>query len=210
MNDLIFIIVPIYKVENYLDNCLKSIQHQIYTNFEVLLINDGSPDNSETICLEYVNKDSRFKYFFKENGGVSSARNLGLDNAKGKFVVFIDSDDTVEKNYLKDFFQEKLKRDTLIVHDINRISCDKTKIKNFLSYNDLKIDLKDPIPLLSNLSSLDGHPINKLFFLELINENNIRFNTNITLREDRVFFYNYLKQVRYIHYLNISNYNYFL
>ena len=70
MNDLISIIIPIYKVEAYLRDCLNSVQKQTYTNFEVLLINDGSPDNSDQICLEFEQKDTRFNYFYKENGGV--------------------------------------------------------------------------------------------------------------------------------------------
>ena len=83
MNELISIIVPIYNVENYLRQCLDSIQNQTYQNFECLLINDGSPDNSADICREYLEKDSRFKYFEKENGGVSSARNLGIECSGG-------------------------------------------------------------------------------------------------------------------------------
>ena len=82
-NELISIIVPIYNVENYLRQCLDSILNQTYQNFECLLINDGSPDNSADICREYVEKDSRFKYSEKENGGVSSARNLGIERSGG-------------------------------------------------------------------------------------------------------------------------------
>ena len=82
-NDLISIIVPIYNIENYLRYCLDSIVSQTYQNFECLLINDGSPDNSADICREYVGKDARFKYFEKENGGASSARNLGTDCSGG-------------------------------------------------------------------------------------------------------------------------------
>ena len=82
-NELISVIVPIYNVENYLRMCLDSIQNQTYTNFECLLINDGSPDSSAEICREYVDKDSRFRYFEKENGGVSSARNLGIERSGG-------------------------------------------------------------------------------------------------------------------------------
>ena len=98
---LISIIVPIYDVENYLRQCLDSIVSQTYQNFECLLINDGSPDNSEDICREYVDKDSRFKYFDKENGGVSSARNLGIERSGGAYITFIDSDDWVDSDYLE-------------------------------------------------------------------------------------------------------------
>lgn len=83
MNELISIIVPIYNVENYLRQCLDSIMSQTYQNFECLLINDASPDKSADICREYVAKDTRFRYFEKENGGVSSARNLGIERSGG-------------------------------------------------------------------------------------------------------------------------------
>ena len=98
---LISIIVPIYKVEKYLRQCLDSIQNQTYQNFECLLINDGSPDNSADICREYVSKDARFRYFEKENGGVSSARNLGIKCSGGAYITFIDADDWVDSDYLE-------------------------------------------------------------------------------------------------------------
>ena len=100
-NELISIVVPIYNVDNYLRQCLDSIQNQTYQNFECLLINDGSPDNSADICREYVSKDARFRYFEKENGGVASARNLGIKYSKGKYITFIDSDDWVDLDYLE-------------------------------------------------------------------------------------------------------------
>lgn len=86
-NELISIIVPIYNVEKYLRECLDSILGQTYEHFECLLINDGSPDNSAEICGEYVSKDSRFKYFEKENGGVASARNLGIERSGGRALL---------------------------------------------------------------------------------------------------------------------------
>ena len=99
-NELISIIVPIYNVENYLRMCLDSIQNQTYQNFECLLINDGSPDNSADICREYVTKDARFRYFEKENGGLSSARNLGIERSGGTYITFVDSDDWLEHDAL--------------------------------------------------------------------------------------------------------------
>ena len=100
-HELISIIVPIYNVENYLRQCLDSIVSQTYQNFECLLINDGSSDNSADICREYIEKDSRFRYFEKENVGVSSARNLGIERSKGQYITFIDSDDWVDSEYLE-------------------------------------------------------------------------------------------------------------
>lgn len=103
-NELISIIVPIYNVENYLRMCLDSIQNQTYQNFECLLINDGSPDNSAEICREYVAKDARFRYFEKENGGLSSARNLGIERSGGAYITFVDSDDWLENDALDQLY----------------------------------------------------------------------------------------------------------
>ena len=97
----ISVIVPVYKAEQYIRRCVDSILAQTFTDFELLLIDDGSPDNSGAICDEYAAKDSRIKVFHKENGGVSSARNLGLDNATGEWITFVDSDDWIETDYLQ-------------------------------------------------------------------------------------------------------------
>ncbi len=113
--ELVSIIVPIYNVENYLRMCLDSIEHQTYSNIEVLLINDGSLDSSGEICQEYVARDSRFRYFEKENGGLSDARNYGIDRSKGEFLTFIDSDDWIEPTYVEDMYQAALNNNSEIV-----------------------------------------------------------------------------------------------
>lgn len=99
--ELISIIVPIFNTEKHLHQCLDSILSQSYGNFECLLINDGSTDASASICREYIAKDARFRYFEKENGGVSSARNLGIERSGGAYITFIDSDDWIEFDYLE-------------------------------------------------------------------------------------------------------------
>ena len=119
--ELISIIVPIYKVEKYLCECIDSVLAQTYENFELILVDDGSPDNCGKICDEYAKKDSRIKVFHKENGGVSSARNVGLDNAKGEYITFIDSDDFVDKQYLERLYVD-LKENGADV-SICKISC---------------------------------------------------------------------------------------
>ena len=96
---MISIIVPIYKAEQYIHRCIDSILSQSYTDFELLLIDDGSPDGCGAICDEYVAKDSRVRVFHKENGGVSSARNLGLEKAVGKWISFIDADDYISQDF---------------------------------------------------------------------------------------------------------------
>ena len=91
--DIISIIVPVYNTEEYLDKCILSIMAQTYADFELLLIDDGSTDSSGSICDKYAAQDSRVRVFHKENGGVSRARNLGIDNSKGDYLLFLDSDD---------------------------------------------------------------------------------------------------------------------
>lgn len=106
-NTKISVIVPIYNAEKYLHRCIESILSQAYTDLEVLLIDDGSKDASGNICDVYAIKDNRIRVFHKENGGVSSARNLGLDKAAGQYITFIDADDYFEpKTIVKDLFKE--------------------------------------------------------------------------------------------------------
>ena len=93
MNDLISIIVPVYKVEEYLSACVESVLAQTYQNFELVLVDDGSPDNCPQMCDEFAARDSRIRVIHKENGGLSSARNVGIDAAKGEYLAFLDSDD---------------------------------------------------------------------------------------------------------------------
>ena len=100
------IIVPVYKVEKVLPRCIDSILAQTITDFELILVDDGSPDNSGKICDEYASIDSRIIVIHQPNGGVSKARNTGLDIAKGEYIVFVDSDDTVTSDYLAVFDEE--------------------------------------------------------------------------------------------------------
>ena len=101
MKEKISIIVPIYNVELYLERCVESIINQTYKNLEIILVDDGSPDNCFAICDKYEKLDSRVKVIHKENGGLSDARNAGLDIAEGEFIVFVDSDDWLEQNALE-------------------------------------------------------------------------------------------------------------
>lgn len=105
-NPKISIIVPVYNAERYLHRCIESILAQTFKDFELLLIDDGSKDNSGYICNEYAGKDERVKVWHKENGGVSSARNVGLDNVKGEWVTFVDSDDYISSNYFDNLLAE--------------------------------------------------------------------------------------------------------
>ena len=95
---LVSIIIPVYNVEKYLRQCLDSVLAQTYTNLEVILVDDGSTDLSNAICREYCEEDSRFRLYRKENGGASSARNVGLDKSTGEYLYFLDSDDEISRD----------------------------------------------------------------------------------------------------------------
>ncbi len=109
----ISVIVPVYKVEKYLYQCVESIICQTYKNLEIILVDDGSPDNCPEMCDEWASKDSRIKVIHKQNGGLSDARNAGIDVATGRYLFFIDSDDIIEKNCIKDLY------DLLVRYDVD-------------------------------------------------------------------------------------------
>ena len=98
---LISVIVPVYNVEEYLEECLNSIQHQTYTDIEVILVNDGSTDASKEICERYCQQDPRFHLINQANKGLSGARNRGMTESKGEFITFVDSDDVIKDDMLE-------------------------------------------------------------------------------------------------------------
>lgn len=114
MEELISIIIPIYRVEKYLKECIDSVINQTYKNLEVILVNDGSPDNCGNMCDEYARKDKRVKVIHKKNGGLSDARNHGIDMATGKYITFIDSDDYVDLKYIEKLYDSIKKNNTKI------------------------------------------------------------------------------------------------
>ena len=117
MDSLISVIVPIYNVEKYLQKCVDSIINQTYKNLEIILVDDGSPDNCPKMCDDYAEKDSRIKVVHKENGGLSDARNVGMEVATGEYVSFIDSDDYISL----DFYETLL--ETIVDNDSDVVEC---------------------------------------------------------------------------------------
>ena len=142
-NPKISVIVPVYNAEKYLQRCIDSILNQTFPNFELLLIDDGSKDQSGEICDEYAKKDSRVKVFHKENGGVSSARNVGIDNAVGEYICFCDSDDWVEKTWLLSFFERMCDNDMLITSFNIYENEKKVEFKSFVSLSDKRLIIKE-------------------------------------------------------------------
>jgi glycosyltransferase involved in cell wall biosynthesis len=132
----ISIIVPVYKVERFLSKCIDSIIAQTFTDFELILVNDGSPDNSGAICDEYSRRDNRIKVIHKENGGLSSARNAGLKVARGNYIGFVDSDDYIHKKMYELLYS------AAAIHSSDIILCDFLKVKIDYLENQKNIDLE--------------------------------------------------------------------
>ena len=128
---LVSIIIPIYNVENYLEQCIISVVHQTYKNLEIILVNDGSPDNSLGICEQWKRADSRIKLINKDNGGLSDARNCGLRVSSGELVLFVDSDDWISINMVENMVNEMIQNDVdLVVCDFIRVFPDGFMEKN--------------------------------------------------------------------------------
>lgn len=119
--ELISVIIPVYNTENYLSPCLESIIRQTYKNLEIIVVDDGSTDKSGVIADEFSLNDTRIKVIHKPNGGVSSARNTGIDIANGKWIGFVDSDDTIEENYFETLINNALKNNADISFGISNI-----------------------------------------------------------------------------------------
>ena len=144
-NHLISVIIPIYNVELYLKDCINSIICQTYTNLEIILVNDGSPDNCGAICDEYALKDARVKVIHKENGGLSDARNAGLDICTGDYISFVDSDDVVHPQFIQVMYNNLIETDSdLSICFLKRFT-KKEEIKNDFINPGLKIFTKNQI-----------------------------------------------------------------
>ena len=210
---LISIIVPIYNVEKYLRQCLDSIIAQTYQNFECLLINDGSPDNSADICREYVSKDSRFRYFEKENGGASSARNLGIECSKGQYITFIDSDDWVDSDYLEVLYRALIEEQAdIAISTYKQFNMDDNcyYVHSYQRGYDRKVftnaELVDSLPLLYRYDSTYNFVSCKLVSREILKY--IRFNLSTSYGEDMEFWYKLYLTSRKIVYENKDTYIY--
>lgn len=199
----ISIIIPIYNAEKYLGRCVDSILSQTFTDFEVLLIDDGSPDSSPAICDEYAKRDPRVRVFHKPNGGVSSARNLGLDNAKGEWITFIDADDYITKDLLYDYILDSDSSDLVIQGFSHNKDFDVSLPNQILDGEDL-IDKFIDID-----SEIKGFVWNKLYRRDIIKNNNIKFDENISMIEDLLFNIIFVKHCKSVRILNKINYVYF-
>lgn len=192
------VIIPVYNAEKYLNRCIDSVLAQTFSDFELLLIDDGSKDRSGEICEEYAATNSRVCVFHKDNGGVSSARNVGIDNAKGMWLIFLDSDDWIDNSYLKKIY-ECANRDNFDIVSTDYYLEITTQANCLKKEN--PTDNKDSIirNLLTNHAG--GYLWNKLIKADLFNIYRIRFPEGIGMWEDLVVslkLYLVAKQVRHI------------
>ena len=183
--DLISVIVPIYKVEKYLSRCVDSIINQIYKNLEIILVDDGSPDNCGMICDEYAKKDNRIKVFHTKNEGVSSARNLGIKNSTGYWICFVDSDDWIERDFclkLINSIQENCA--DIVLCGYNRVT-GKNKEKINSNGKSQIINGREYLIKCLNPQTNYGFCHMKLIKKKAIDE--IRFNKKLKVGEDALF-----------------------
>ena len=215
-DSLISIVIPIYNAEKYLEECLNSIKNQTYKNIEVIMVNDGSKDDSETICKRFSEDDARFRYFTKVNGGVSSARNLGLDNVKGDYITFIDADDWIAEKHLEllinsikktnsdigvSSYKEFNNKDTYYIRVYTK------QEKNLLNFEKMNRDeFLTLFPKLMSTNVCFNNAVSKLFRKDLVK--NLRFDTSIKYGEDLDFYFRLYMNVDSISYVDELTYVY--
>lgn len=188
---MVSVIVPIYNSEKYLKRCVDSILSQTFSDFELLLVDDGSTDGSGSICDEYSVKDSRVRVFHKENGGVSSARNLGLDNARGEWITFVDSDDYLEESFLAEL---SVFEDVDFVISGGRFI---NKGRNYAPQSISKMKVEDDLPFMDEqlMQIYLRTPWAKLYKHSIILQNNLRFDSCLYIGEDTEFNLRYMQSV---------------
>ncbi len=204
------IIVPFYNAENFLDKCISSVLKQTYNNYELILVNDGSTDGSQKIYEKYCNiPDTKIRYIYQDNAGVSAARNNGINLAKGEFITFVDADDYLDENYLDIMVntQNSYNADlTVCAHEnysndgrkqvcrpflSNTFCCGKEILEKIIP----KIFYNDDLQLLTN-------PCCRLYKTEIIKNNGIFFNQSIAYNEDKLFNYIYSQYVTSFAFIN--------
>ena len=202
------IIVPVYKVEKYISRCIESILNQSYTDWELILIDDGSPDKSGEICDQYAAKDNRIRVFHKINSGVGETRNLGIKKAEGEWLLFIDSDDFVNSQYVSSFFNHAVDNSILVIQGLNNISEIGTVISRIeFDPGDYEGDIMFATINKYNLFNFGG-PYCKLYNKSNLISNRIQFPVQYSYGEDSVFFFKYLKTINTIRLSEQCGYNY--
>ena len=181
-NSKISIIIPCYNQGKYLNDSLQSVYNQSYTNFECIIVNDGSTDTTEDIANQWVNKDSRFQYYYKPNGGLSSARNFGLEKVQGDFILFLDSDDCIDKDKIsKSIELFSASQLDIVISDFRRFTTNVTRLKPaFCNLSEQEFSFES---ILLNWDTKFTFPPHCCLFSSRLFKN-LRFNEVLKAKED--------------------------
>lgn len=207
---LVTLIIPAYNTEKYISKCLESILKQSYQELEIIILDDGSLDKTNEICQKYVAMDNRIILISKKNTGVSDTRNVGIQNARGKYVIFVDSDDYVTSDYVEVLVRK------IEVEDVQMACAEYYVVEEGKTVphltgaqaNNLRLSSQEAINLLAEKSAFQGYLWNKIFIRDIIIKNNILFNTKIKIWEDMLFCMRYLSQIDSIMYTRKPIYYY--
>lgn len=204
------IIIPCYNIEKHLAKCINSILMQTCSDFELILIDDGSTDNTKVVCNKFFKQDSRIKLFYQENAGVSAARNLGIQKASGELLMFIDGDDFIKKDYIQHL--------TINFREGNWPICGMINIRNEDAvYNKYFQSLLDNYPerIMSRSNFMDllkyhsfSSPCARIYSSKVIKDNALEFDTNVSYQEDLLFNLDYIKYVKKVLLIDYFGYNY--
>ncbi len=205
-NEKISVIVPVYNTEKYIEKCINSIFEQTYNNIELIIINDGSTDNSENIIKKITKNKNNVKYKKIKNSGVAHARNIGLDLATGKYVGFVDSDDFISKDMYKALYDIAIKeKSDIVTSGYNK--CYKDRVTQYFPKNKTVFG-KSVIESKNIFLNTNPYLPLKLFSMDLIRKNNIRFEEDLRIFEDLLFCYKLYLYANKISYVDNAYYNY--
>ena len=195
MSTLISVIIPVYNTEQYISCCIDSVLSQSFTNFELILVDDGSKDGSGTICDEYAKKDNRIRVFHKGNGGVSSARNLGLDNARGEWIYFVDSDDELLPGGLQTLVDGICDDVDIVGGGYERFGSKGELLEAVDERVTTTLSKEETLLIVSNdrpkYYSYLGYMWMWMFRSSVIRSHHLRFDTSIKIKEDTLFLVQY-------------------
>lgn len=215
MKNKVSIIIPVYNAEKYISRCIESVLEQSYKNIEIILVNDGSKDNSLNILKKFDSISEKIVVIDKKNSGVSETRNKGIETASGDFILFLDADDYLDKNYVENLLKTIKKNNAdLIITGFKEIKEDKIECKSLYKnkINDSdSIDITYPKKIHDYVSTIEFNPCWKMMISsKLIGEYQIKFDNSIKYGEDMLFSFKcYINSKKTIYYLNYG-YNYYI
>lgn len=208
---MISVIIPVYNTAKYIDLCVQSVIDQLYQDWECILVDDGSTDDSGLLCDKWAVKDSRIKVIHQANQGVSVARNNGMAESLGEYIAFIDSDDWVDANYLQDLNNNKCDCDLVVSGHIGERENGNHEICTPLTTKCFELSLENIEDFIHlNKKALLYGPMNKLFSAKLIKDNQIQFPANCAYGEDLLFSFHYLEYVKTIATVKNLSYHYIM